>query len=304
MQYDILKAQDDRTSSAVLAALAHDEAFKLLSESEGKLIIERDREDDEKLAVGIDIAVKKGVLPQDPHVSPVVKISVVGKSADEVAAELLEKLGSTDGHGKVVVLQGLSGTGKGTTVGKLRNALPRCVCWSNGNVFRSVTHLVSEHCAANNIEFSASVLTPELLAATMKRLAFERFGDEFDVVIDGKTRVSTICNTTLKAPVISSRVPTVAEQTQGEVVLFAASAVKTLTDAGHNVILEGRAQTLNYIPTPYRFELVIEDAGLLGQRRAAQRVMAEALRHTSEQADENGILFCLQVAAKRFSLPA
>ena len=42
-------------------------------------------------------------------------------------------------QGCVLVLQGLSGTGKGTTVGKLANMLPKAVTWSNGNVFRSLT---------------------------------------------------------------------------------------------------------------------------------------------------------------------
>lgn len=273
-----LKAQDDRTSTAICGVLKGNAAFTKLSTKEGDDIITRDREDDEKLGVGIQIAVKKGVLPADPNVAPVRKISVVGKTADEVASELLSTCSAVgEGKGHVIVLQGLSGTGKGTTVSKLRATLPKCVCWSNGNVFRSVTHLVSQHCENTKTEFSPAVLTPELLAACMERLKFEQFGDEFDVVIDGTLRVSTIANTDLKTPTISARVPTVAEQTQGEVVKFAASAVDVLQKAGRNVILEGRAQTLNYIPSPDRFELVIEDTALLGQRRAAQRVMAKAL---------------------------
>jgi cytidylate kinase len=302
MEYAVLKRQDDRTSTAVCEALKDYAAFTRLSEAEGNLIIQRDKEDDEKLAVGIRLAVDKKVLPADPHVSAVTKISVVGKTADEVASELLEKLDKNqDGSGLVIVLQGLSGTGKGTTVGKLRSALPSCVCWSNGNVFRSVTHLVSEKCAQNDIAFSSDVLTSELLADTMKRLSFEKFGEEFDVVLDGNVRVDTICNTALKAPTISSRVPTVAEKTQGEVVKFAAGAVKTLTDNGRNVILEGRAQTLNYIPTPNRFELVIEDPALLGQRRAAQRVMAEAAAHVTSDSTEVDVLAAVKAAAEKLA---
>lgn len=301
MDYNVLARQDDRTSSAVCAALKGFAPFDTLSASEGQLIIQRDREDDAKLGVGIQLAVSKGVLPADPGVSPATKISVVGKSADEVASELLGKLRTQDGSGTVIVLQGLSGTGKGTTVGKLSEALPNCVTWSNGNVFRSVTHLVSEHCENAKIEFSKDVLTPELLATTMKRITFEKFGDDFDVVLDGKVRVSDICNTVLKAPTISNRVPTVAGQTQGEVVLFAAGAVKTLTSAGRNVILEGRAQTLNYIPTPNRFELVIEDPALLGQRRAAQRVMAEAKSIASAGATDAQVLEAVKAAAERLA---
>ena len=302
MQFTTLKRQDDVTSGAICTVLKSNDDFKRLSASEGNLIIKRDREDEEKLGVGIQLAVKKGVLPADSGVSPVKKINVVGKSADDVSQELLDSFDKRgDGKGKVIVLQGLSGTGKGTTVGKLSAVLPNCVCWSNGNVFRSVTYLVSEHCDATKTDFTEEVLTPELLSATMKRLSFDRFGEEFDVVIDGKTRVSTICNTLLKTPTISSRVPTVAGQTQGEVVLFAASAIKILQEAGRNVILEGRAQTLNYIPTPDRFELVIEDPALLGQRRAAQRVMAEAVAHAGEAQTDDQVLEAVKAAASKLA---
>ncbi len=274
--FEILQHQDDVTSNHVLEHFIHSKEFHDLAVAEGSDIIKRDQEDDVKLAKGIQLAVAKGVLPKDSGVSPSTKIDVVGKSADQVAAELLKYLPGRDGN--VIILEGLSGTGKGTTVKKLQSLLPNCVCWSNGNVFRTFTYLVTEHCNANKIEFSPEILTPELLHSIGSRLEFKKIdGQGFDVVIDGTTRVGLIANTKLKEPVISARVPTVAEKTQGEVVKFAASAVDTLSKAGHNVILEGRFQTLQYIPSPYRFELVIGDVALLGQRRAAQRVMAAAL---------------------------
>lgn len=295
----ILAKQDDRTSEAVVALLKGNEHFKKLSESEGRDIIQRDNEDDVKLAVGIKYAVDKGVLEQDPHVDPVTKIHVVGKTADEVAAEILEKLPGKTGN--VIVLQGLSGTGKGTTVKRLQSALPDCVCWSNGNVFRTFTHLASEHCATNGVEFSRDVLTPSLLQSFVHRLQFKCFSvekKEFDVVIDDKVRVHDIQNTTLKMPLISQRVPSVAELTQGEVVLFAAKAVETLKSNGCNVILEGRAQTLNYIPSPYRFELVIDEPELLGERRAAQRVMAAAHKAVTSEATDDEVVAAVLKAAE------
>jgi cytidylate kinase len=278
----LLARQDDRTSEAVVALLKGNAAFAALSTTEGNDIVTRDHEDDVKLAVGIQYAVSKGVLPKDSHVDPVHKIVVTGKSADQVANEMISVLPGK--HGNVIVLQGLSGTGKGTTVKRLQHSLPQCVCWSNGNVFRTFTHLASKHCEDNGIEFSKDVLTPELLQSFVQRISFVKFDDGFDVVIDGTIRVSTIQNTILKMPHISSRVPTVAELTQGEVVLFGANAVDILKGAGCNVILEGRAQTLNYIPTPLRFELVMENVALLGERRAAQRVMAAAHKALGEAA--------------------
>lgn len=58
--------------------------------------------------------------------------------------------------------------------------------------------------------------------------------------------------------------------TQGEVVKFASGACKMMGEAGMTVLLEGRAQTVNYIDSPFRFELVMSDAQLIGMRRAAQ----------------------------------
>ncbi|RNF27706.1 uncharacterized protein Tco025E_00090 [Trypanosoma conorhini] len=99
-------------------------------------------------------------------------------------------------------------------------------------------------------------------------------------------RVADIQNTLLKTPEISRVVPTVAQQTQGEVIRFANMAIGKLSRAGYNVVLEGRAQTLNNIHTPLRFELVMDDATLLGERRAAQRVMAKALSGIKDRPDE------------------
>jgi hypothetical protein len=65
---------------------------------------------------------------------------------------------------------------------------------------------------------------------------------------------------------------------QGEVIQFAAKAIDRMSQETNFVVLvEGRAQTVNYVRTPYRFELVLSHPELIGQRRAAQRIMAMAL---------------------------
>jgi hypothetical protein len=38
-------------------------------------------------------------------------------------------------------------------------------------------------------------------------------------------------------------------------------------DDGMTVLLEGREQTVNYIDSPHRFELVMSDSKLIGMRR-------------------------------------
>jgi hypothetical protein len=61
------------------------------------------------------------------------------------------------------------------------------------------------------------------------------------------------------------------------VIVFAAHAVEMMTaESNLVVLLEGRAATVNYVRSPYRFELVLSDTTLIGQRRAAQRLMATA----------------------------
>lgn len=284
----ILREQDDASSSCVLALLKGNANFQCLSKSEGEDILKRDNEDAEKLSDGIRIAIRKGIVSGKPDVSPVNKLNVVGLSAQEVTDKIVAALPSKNGN--VIILQGLSGTGKGTTVSKLKDALPKCVTWSNGNIFRSYTYLCNEVLAAQGKEITEESLTDELLSSVEKRVTFVKCEDGmFHAMLDGTTRVADVQNTLLKTPLISSKVPTVAQQTQGEVIRFGAGAVKQLSADGYNVILEGRSQTLDYIASPLRFELIIPDVEVLGQRRAAQRVMAKALEMLSDSASDEEV---------------
>lgn len=283
---ELLQRQDDLCSTSVIEFLSNEPAFTKLAEFEGNLIMQRDHEDGEKLSKGIQISVKKGILPPTCEVAPVRPVRVIGMTADEVAAAILKQLPKQEGN--VIVLQGLSGTGKGTTVQKLKGLLPKCVTWSNGNVFRCYTYLVSEALKAKGLPLSTEVLEkhPEIIAAAVPRVTYDEVSTGvYDVFIDKKQRVSEIATTLLQSPLINSSVPVVAEQTQGEVICFGQRAVKTLSDAGYNVILEGRSQTLSYIPSKERFELVIPETSLLGQRRAAQRVVGRAVNLLQEKPD-------------------
>ena len=230
-------------------------------------------------------------------------MDVLGKTPDEVAQSILSSCGENDlEHGTVIVLVGLSGTGKGTTVAELQSSLERrgkqVVCWSNGNVFRSVTLLAVAWCDQHNAGAfdAAKACTPDNLRQFMAMLSFgeataakaedgEPTVGAFDTRICGMgldLRVSQIQNTLLKDPRVASNIPAVAEYTQGEVIVFAARAVRTLCDAGIVVLLEGREQTVNYVRTPHRFSLVLGDESLIGKRRAAQRIMASALQRCTQ----------------------
>eukprot|EP00931_Biecheleriopsis_adriatica_P102154 TRINITY_DN7716_c0_g1_i1.p1 TRINITY_DN7716_c0_g1~~TRINITY_DN7716_c0_g1_i1.p1 ORF type:complete len:740 (-),score=181.12 TRINITY_DN7716_c0_g1_i1:31-2250(-) len=283
----LLSAGDDSASNAIISSFKDDPTFHVLSSKEAEAILQRDAEDDEKLAAGIAKAVAKGVLEKDPPVEPTNTINVLGKSADAVAGEIIEKLGQAPKFGCVLVLQGLSGTGKGTTVSKLQASLPRAACWSNGNLFRSLTLLAIAHCEKQGIALSAEMLTPELLQQLMACLEFGKFNGKFDIKICGfgfDVLVSEVANTTLKEPRVGKNIPTVAEVTQGEVIKFAAAAADAMRADGMNVLMEGRAQTLNYIRTRHRFELTLSEPIIIGMRRAAQRMMGSALEAMKEQA--------------------
>ena len=123
----------------------------------------------------------------------------------------------------------------------------------------------------------------------MGMLTFDKFDGAWDIKISGlgiEAMVSAIKNTDLKGPKVSKNIPTVAEQTQGEVVKFAAAAATKMGEDGLIVLLEGREATVNYIPSPYRYTLTMSDTAVLGQRRAAQRVAAAVLKEFPEGADD------------------
>jgi len=282
----LLERGDDTTSNAIIQAFEQDPMFAGFAKQEMDAILARDDEDGEKLAAGIRKAVAKGVVEAEPPVEPTMKINVAGKSADTVAAEITSKLGAAASSGCVLVLQGLSGTGKGTTVAKLQEVLPRAVSWSNGNVFRSLTLLPVTYCESKAIPFSAEVLSPSLLAELMSCLSFGKFDGKFDIHIKGyglDLLVSKVANTTLKEPKVGKNIPTVAELTQGEVIKFAGGAAAAMQADGMNVLMEGRSQTLDYVRTPHRFELTLPDPLIIGKRRAAQRMMGAAVNALKAQ---------------------
>jgi cytidylate kinase len=274
----LLAASDSTTTSAIIDAFQADETFLEVSVTKTNEIMARDQEDADKLAAGVQLAVDKGVLLADPPVEPTRTIDVLGKTAEQVADEIIAGLGDAVATGCVMILTGLSGTGKGTTVELLKKKLPKVVTWSNGNVFRALTLLAVTHCELEGKDFSEAVLTPELLQKCMECLTFDEFEGSFDTKISGfglDLMVNKVQNTTLKDPKVGKNIPTVAKWTQGEVVKFASGAVEKLGAAGFNVLVEGRAQTLDHVRTPHRFELTLSDTRIIGMRQAAQRMMAQ-----------------------------
>merc|ERR1711963_1393545 len=120
-------------------------------------------------------------------------------------------------------------------VAKLKEKLPNAQTWSNGNLFRSYTLLAVTFQEQNNIEKLSDVLTKENLATFGSMLTFDKYGDKFDVKIEGlglKYFVSEVEKTVLKDSKISKCIPTVAEVTQGECILFVSDALAKMCAAG------------------------------------------------------------------------
>eukprot|EP00929_Paragymnodinium_shiwhaense_P042883 TRINITY_DN22124_c0_g1_i2.p1 TRINITY_DN22124_c0_g1~~TRINITY_DN22124_c0_g1_i2.p1 ORF type:complete len:370 (+),score=55.13 TRINITY_DN22124_c0_g1_i2:119-1228(+) len=284
---EILALQNSVTSQTVLEAYADDQRFKALSNRLYQQILQRDAEDRDKLQKGIQLAIAKGVLPRAVSVDSTTKVSVTGQTVDQIADAIIDHLGEAPSRGCIVTVQGLSGTGKGTTVAKLKDKLPNARTWSLGNLFRSYTLLAVTYAEQNHCELSEA-LKPDMLAWFGTMLSFEKFDDKFDIRIDGlglRYRVSDVQNTVLKEPRISSNIPRVAQMTQGEVISFVQVALQKLAADGVNVLVDGREQTLRYIRTPHRFELTLADPAVIGMRQAALIVAANGYEKVCHRRD-------------------
>jgi flagellar biosynthesis GTPase FlhF len=125
-------------------------------------------------AVVKSLKAKYGDVPGAETVEKVHQVHVQGRSvrAQAVALSIQQKMGEIEAEdkdpvgkkaGRVIVLQGLSGTGKGTTIRKLAAVMPNVVAWSNSDVFRALTVLALRYCEQKGISFSSDALTPAVL---------------------------------------------------------------------------------------------------------------------------------------------
>ncbi len=97
-----------------------------------------------------------------------------------------------------------------------------------------------------------------LLSLPLSINSFVKVDGKWDIQVKGlglDFMVGEASNTLLKAPKVGKHIPTVAERTQGEVVHFAAEATRRMGEDGLVVLLEGRQQTVDYVPTRMRSSL-------------------------------------------------
>jgi len=112
LTFDKLKKQDATTSSTIIEILSGDDTFVKFAENEAEDIIQRDNEDGVKLQAGIQISIDKGVLPVLEAPPQYLEIDVIGKTPDAIASIIMKDMGKAATEGGVLVLCGLSGTGK------------------------------------------------------------------------------------------------------------------------------------------------------------------------------------------------
>ena len=137
---EVLAAQDASTTAAIIAMCTDAAAsasgvvaeFAALSAKHAAKIAARDAEDDVKLRAGIQISIDSGAIEAQPTPPTYARINVAGKTPDVVVADIVAQLpDGFDASGGVIVIVGLSGTGKGTTVAKLKvrvhRAARRCL---------------------------------------------------------------------------------------------------------------------------------------------------------------------------------
>ncbi|KAL3774634.1 LOW QUALITY PROTEIN: hypothetical protein ACHAW5_009577 [Stephanodiscus triporus] len=247
LTYDVLSEQNATTTNAIITTLSD---FVALSEYEGEGILARDHEDASKLQAGIDIAKEKGVL--DPNFVPEEYIDR-RRPGEESRGRGDEILG--------IVREGGSGArgagGRGSycadyrgqaerpaTLQEKRRTRSRCVCWSNGNVFRSVTlprgYLVRIMDDCDGFDPGAGTDEREFVLPFMSMLEFGKFNGKMGLA--STPLASEVQKTALKAPRYRKTSPRVAEVTLGEVVLFASDAIKKMGEDGIFAWLEGREQ--------------------------------------------------------------
>lgn len=277
----LLQAGDDKAINALVSWFECDGTFQMLACKQFEEILQQDKEESVRAAAGLRMAVARGLIPAKPEVEPAFSIDVSQYLADEVAAMVIQELGDATEQGRVLVVNGLDGTGKTTLINKLRKILPRTVCWSDDNLFRALTLLALQQSDPRSHRITVEALTPEVLSDLLSSLSFGIFNEKYDIQIvgsDSSVLVSEIADTVLREARLEENLSIITQLMRGEVIKFSADAVEVMRASGLNVLIAGRAQMLNYIPTAHRFELTIPDPLVLGGRQVARRLLPRVLQ--------------------------
>jgi len=306
----VMAKQDTDSTQAVLAYLKTTSNAELLVSEQLESIRRRDTEDEERIAKGIDRGISKGLLEPQAAASEPYVLNISERSVDDICQEIIHSLGDAPSRGCIVTIQGRSGTGKGTVVARLRELLPQCYVWSNGNSFRVLTLLALARAEARGTPLEDALAMQDLKEYEgMVNVVFRRDGT-MDIEVDGMGyhfMVSQEQNRLLKRADVEKHLPMVAQEVQGEVLFTVNQFLTRIIEGGYNVILEGRAKTLEHIHTPHRFALELPDPRVVAERRLAQRIAAVAwhnFKAAKARGEEADLLQEVQSAVASWSGPS
>lgn len=170
--------------------------------------------------------------------------NVVDKIIQEVEEEYL-----------IISIDGLSGAGKSTTARLLAQRLGG-VLFSMGEVFRYITYL---YCVRNLSDFSE----------TFENLDYKIIENRI-CLFDKKINITFEMENELRDKRIEARISEVAKKSQVEAIQFMSLQIKELSKKlKKKIIIEGRAFTLDYLPTDLQVTL-IADSRIRAERRWKQ----------------------------------
>jgi CMP/dCMP kinase len=173
------------------------------------------------------------------------------EGVDKVAQYLKKQLKKSE---KIITLEGVSGSGKSSTAGLLADKIG-AIRFSFGELFRYLTYL--------RLIKGIDDLNPIFL-----KLRY-RYSDSKLSLWHDKKNVTKSLDQELRDPKIEALVPKVAEVTQKQSMELFAKEITLLADTGHKIIIEGRAFTLDFLPSDVRIKLQCA-ASVRAKRRLKQ----------------------------------
>jgi|GEM_PF-5075678 len=176
------------------------------------------------------------------------------EGVDRVVGQIKSKLKKSD---CVITLEGVSGSGKSATAERLAERI-KAVRFSFGELFRYLTYLKSA---------DSKIAWP----AVFKKLHY-RFSGGRLALWNGWVNVSRTLADELRRPEIEAMVPKVAEVTQKPALELFAREITELSKSGRKIVIEGRAFTLDFLPSDVRVKLRC-DTRIRAKRRLKQALV-------------------------------
>lgn len=265
----------DKTQCLV-RMLAPDPRFGQLADRAEVELRTRDMQDEQELREGIRFAGERGLLTIDSGPREWQILLVDGLSPEDISRRIVNAAPLPTS----VSLSGPSGIGKGTVASALQGVVPELDIWSNGDIFRFLTHM----CLSSEV---LSLKTPPVPSQVFEIADTLQYDQQTGVSaeVDGqKYRLGDINPGVLRTAELAGRVPQIARLTQGNVIQLTNQALSS-RQPGRSLLIEGRRTTLDHLNSKVRIALAISDRHLLGARRVAHRIVT-ILEDQSDESSE------------------